>query len=234
METPRLSRFHHLLPLPSLAIFIPLTLLTIARGMSWVSLWILMAIWATGAAGLSINMTSAHTLPTGGTTVFGPEENVVDEQLVNAGVQLSGTVTMVVPRNTPTGVYQTLAYTGTDGPTLGTGPALWGDEIELIAASSASGLSQSSTGSFSSIASQPSDTASQTSNAEPQTSTSVSGSVFFTPISRNISSSYSSPSPPLSQFSSSTASGVIGGASNTTSPFPGRLFPRHVVLPQEP
>ncbi|KAF7375851.1 hypothetical protein MSAN_00475200 [Mycena sanguinolenta] len=216
------------LPLPSsltlsLAIFIPLTLLAIARGMSWVSLWIFVAtLWAAGAAGLSINMTSAHNLPAGGTAVFvwaqdnltanpdqftlyivpeGPEENVVDEQLVNAGVQLSGTVTMVVPPNTPTGVYQTLAYTGTDGPTVGTGPALWGDEIELVAAASSGGSSQSSTGSLSSAASQPSSTA-------LQTSTSAS----------------TLPTSPLSQSLGSSASSGVGGggASSTNSPNPGQ------------
>lgn len=83
-----------------------------------------MAMWAAGVAGLSINMTSPPTLPAGGTAVFvwaqdnvtanpsqfslyivpeGPKENVIDAQLVNAGIQLSGTVTMVVPPDTSLG-----------------------------------------------------------------------------------------------------------------------------------
>jgi hypothetical protein len=84
----------------------------------------IMAMWAAGVAGLSINMTSPPTLPAGGTAVFvwaqdnvtanpsqfslyivpeGPKENVIDAQLVNAGIQLSGTVTMVVPPDTSLG-----------------------------------------------------------------------------------------------------------------------------------
>lgn len=83
------------------------------------------AMWVASAAGLFVNMTSSDPLPAGGTAVFvwsqdnvtvnpsqftlyivpasGSDEHVVGAQLVNAGSQLSGTVTMVVPPETSLG-----------------------------------------------------------------------------------------------------------------------------------
>ncbi|KAJ7214668.1 hypothetical protein B0H12DRAFT_1242130 [Mycena haematopus] len=191
------------------------------------SLWIILATWAAGAAGLSINMTSPPTLPAGGTAVFvwaqdnitpnpsqfslyivpeGPEENVIDAQLVNAGTQLSGTVTMVVPPDTSLGVYQTLAYTGTDSPTVGTGPALWGDEINLVAAVNASSASQSSTGTSSS-APQPSNTGSQSS-----TSASPSLTAPLTQPSNSSGTNVSS----ISSGAASSGTGYAGGSGAST------------------
>ncbi|KAJ7673869.1 hypothetical protein DFH06DRAFT_1292675 [Mycena polygramma] len=134
------------------------------------SLWlaIMIVMWAASAWGLSLNMTSPSPLPAGGTVVIawaqdnlspnptqfsvyivpeGPQENVIDEQLVNAGTQLSGTVTMVIPPETSLGVYDALAYTGTDTPTTSTSPALWGNEFNIVAAVQGSGSSSASGGS---------------------------------------------------------------------------------------
>ncbi|KAJ7300914.1 hypothetical protein DFH08DRAFT_907647 [Mycena albidolilacea] len=128
--------------------------------------WIIWAMWVANAAGLFVNMTSSDPLPAGGTAVFvwsqdnatvnpsqftlyivpasGSDEHVVGAQLVNAGSQLSGTVTMVVPPETSLGVYDALAYIGTDSPTVGTGPALWGNEFKIAAAVQSGGSSPSS------------------------------------------------------------------------------------------
>ncbi|KAJ7489695.1 hypothetical protein B0H11DRAFT_2012090 [Mycena galericulata] len=127
--------------------------------------WLTIVMGAASAMGLSINMTSPDPLPAGGTVVIvwaqdnltpnpsqfslyivpeGPQENVIDAQLVNAGSQLSGTVQMVVPPETSPGVYTGLAYTGTDSPTTSTSPALWGGEFNIIAAVQSGGTSSSS------------------------------------------------------------------------------------------
>ncbi|KAJ7763706.1 hypothetical protein B0H16DRAFT_1527073 [Mycena metata] len=221
-------------------------LFTFGRGMPCASLWIIMVMWAAGAAGHSINMTSPSTLPAGGTAVFewaqdnltanpsqfslyivpeGPEENVIDAQLVNAGTQLSGTVTMVVPPDTSLGVYQTLAYTGTDSPTVGPGPALWGDEINLVAAVSGSSVdgsqSQSSTGT-SSPASQPSNAASQLSNtagSQSSTGASPSGGTNVSSMTR-------------SSGSASSATGVAGGngaSTDSSGIVPATVSPKHDI-----
>ncbi|KAJ7736492.1 hypothetical protein B0H16DRAFT_1573958 [Mycena metata] len=232
-------------------------LFTFGRGMPCASLWIIMAMWAAGAAGLSINMTSPSTLPAGGTAVFewaqdnltanpsqfslyivpeGPEENVIDAQLVNAGTQLSGTVTMVVPPDTSLGVYQTLAYTGTDSPTVGPGPALWGDEINLVAAVSGSSVdgsqSQSSTGT-SSPASQPSNAASQLSNtAGSQSSTGASPS-STAPLNQPSSSGGTNVSSMTrSSGSASSATGVAGGngaSTDSSGIVPATVSPKHDI-----
>ncbi|KAJ7114312.1 hypothetical protein C8R44DRAFT_227245 [Mycena epipterygia] len=119
------------------------------------SSWLTITMWAASAVGLRINMTSPDPLPAGGTVAVvwaqdnatanpsqfslyivpeGPQENVVDAQLVNAGSQLSGTVLMVVPPETSPGVYNALAYTGTASPTTSNSPALWGWEFNIVAA----------------------------------------------------------------------------------------------------
>ncbi|KAJ6484937.1 hypothetical protein C8R45DRAFT_293323 [Mycena sanguinolenta] len=256
-----LSRFHILYP-PSLAIFFPFTPLTFARGMPWVSPWIIMAMWVTGTAGLSVNLTSSHTIPAGGTVtvVWAPDDVTVnpsqfslyvsreggaDEtvatQVVDAST--SGTATMVVPPATSPGVFQVLGYTGTNGPTVGTGPALWGDEIIVVAAvssvsgsqsqsstgttsssSSASGSqSQSSTGTTSSPASQPSNTSPQSSNTASQTSNTASQTSTGASTSSTASVSQSSPS------ATSTASGVGGGGGTDNSRIPGQTASKHGI-----
>ncbi|KAJ6472923.1 hypothetical protein C8R47DRAFT_1324572, partial [Mycena vitilis] len=169
------------------------------------SLWLALmtVMWAASAWGLSLNMTSPSPLPAGGTVVIvwaqdtlspnptqfsvyivpeGPQENVIDEQLVNAGTQFSGTVTMVIPPETSLGVYDALAYTGTDTPTTSTSPALWGNEFNIVAAVQGSGSSSASGG--------PSTSPSQSSTASPIPSSSSSNS----PVSGQQPTSTASPS----------------------------------------
>jgi len=189
-----------------------------------------MVMCVASAAGLSLNMTSAQPLPAGGTVVIvwaqdnltanpsqfslyivpeGPEENVIDEQLVNAGAQLSGTVTMVVPPETSLGVYDALAYTGTDSPTVGTGPALWANEFDIVAAVSSSGVSQPNSNS----ASQTSTSASHTSTSASQPSTSVQSPSFSSSATKAaVAPSASSVTSPPAEVGTPAKHGVATGA----------------------
>lgn len=89
-------------------------------------------MWAATAVGISLNMTSADPLPAGGTVIvawardngtitpnpsqFGlyiyPDagDNLVVSQIVNAGSQPSGTVTLVVPPETSPGFVDTILF----------------------------------------------------------------------------------------------------------------------------
>jgi len=217
-------------------IFIPpSTLLSFARGMPRPSSWLAIAIWAASAVGLSINMTSPDPLPAGGTFVIvwaqdnatinpsqfslyivpeGPQENVVDAQLVNAGSQLSGTVTMVVPPETSPGVYQALAYTGTASPTTSTSPALWGWEFSIVAAVQSGGGGGVSGGSSSSSGG--------SSSSSPQQGTSIGASQSAPGQPTKLSSSNSSPtsnsSPGTSNGSSQSATTPPKPSSSSSSP----------------
>ncbi|KAJ7807912.1 hypothetical protein B0H14DRAFT_2871664 [Mycena olivaceomarginata] len=113
---------------------------------------IILAMWAATAVGISLNMTSPDPLPAGGTVIvawardngtitpnpsqFGlyiyPDagDNLVVSQIVNAGSQPSGTVTMVIPPETSPDSYDIYAF---QGPDTNIPPAMWGWGFSLAA-----------------------------------------------------------------------------------------------------
>ncbi|KAJ7261229.1 hypothetical protein C8J57DRAFT_1337417 [Mycena rebaudengoi] len=124
------------------------------RAFSWRCRVIILAMWAATAVGLSLNMTSPDPLPAGGTVTvvwardngvvtpnpsqFGlyvfpdaPGDNLVISQVVNAGSQPSGTVTMAIPPGTSPGSYDIYAF---QGPDTNIPPAMWGWGFNLAAA----------------------------------------------------------------------------------------------------
>ncbi|KAJ7200402.1 hypothetical protein GGX14DRAFT_466716 [Mycena pura] len=198
------------------------------------SSWIILAMWAAAApraAGISINMTSSHTLSPGGTVVVvwaqdsltdnpsqltfllsreGGAANTIDTQVVNTGSQPSGKVTMVVPPDTTLpAVLQVDAFTDPNIP-----PALWGDELNLVAAANSGSASApsgpSSASTFPSTAGTstppqaPSSSPPQTSSDASQSNTphpSNSSAPALSPTGASISSPSAAPSttqPPIS------------------------------------
>ncbi|KAF7341485.1 hypothetical protein MVEN_01885900 [Mycena venus] len=197
------------------------------RAFSWRCRVIILAMWAATAVGISLNMTSSDPLPAGGTVVvawardngtitpnpsqFGlyiyPDagNNLVVSQIVNAGSQPSGTVTMVIPPGTSPGSYDIYAF---QGPDTNIPPAMWGWGFNLAAAvQSASATSPAST------AVTPSG-GSPTSSDDPQSLSGVSHSSTTTanPGSQTLSGNPQS----LSGASQSSAAPTKSSASNSS------------------
>ncbi|KAF8209429.1 hypothetical protein K438DRAFT_1811013 [Mycena galopus ATCC 62051] len=199
------------------------------RVFSWSWRVIILAMWAATALGVSINMTSPDPLPAGGTVVvvwardngvvtpnpsqfglyvFADADNsdtVVVSQIVNAGSQPSGTVTMVMPPETSPGLYDIYAFQGAD---RNTPPALWGWDFTLdAAAQSASTTAPGATVTSNSV--------SQTSSGDPPSSTGLSQHVS---ASQQSGSQTPSTSTAISNSGSQTLSGnpqTLSGASQS-------------------
>ncbi|KAJ7307641.1 hypothetical protein DFH08DRAFT_900772 [Mycena albidolilacea] len=197
------------------------------QAFSWRCRVIILAMWAATAVGISLNMTSPDPLPAGGTVIvawardngtitpnpsqFGlyiyPDagDNLVVSQIVNAGSQPSGTVTMVIPPETSPDSYDIYAF---QGPDTNIPPAMWGWGFNLAAAVQSASVTRPASTAVTASSSSP------TPSDDPQTLSDLSHS--STTTSNRGSQTLSDNPQSLSGASQSSTAPTKSSASNSS------------------